>query len=173
MKTIDIATLNQLQIPVNELVIIDIRTPDEYAKVHIPNSINIPLTQLSTTNFTQWQNKTLLFYCKAGHRTQQAESLIAQLNCKTILCLQGGINAWQKVGNKVNYNPKAPLELVRQVQIIVGIMILLGVTFAYLISPYFIILTIFAGLGLLMAGLTGFCGMAKLLMFLPYNKIKE
>ena len=61
-------------------------------------------------------------------------------------------------------NTKAPIEIMRQVQIITGLMILIVI-----VSPYFIIITTFVGLGLLTAGVTGFCGMANLLMILPYN----
>ncbi len=58
----------------------------------------------------------------------------------------------------------------RQVQIIAGFLIVLGVALSYTVSKDFILLSGFVGLGLLVAGVTGFCGMANLLMLLPYNK---
>ena len=80
---------------------------------------------------------------------------------------------WKRCGLTTEVNRKAPLDIMRQVQIVVSLMVLIGVILSYAISPYFIILTIIAGLGLLIAGVTGYCGMANLLMMLPYNKPKK
>lgn len=69
-------------------------------------------------------------------------------------------------------NVKEPLPIMRQVQIIVGFMVLLGVVLSFTVSQYFAILSGFFGAGLLFAGLTGTCGLAVMLEFLPYNKRK-
>ena len=170
MKFIDIAKPNELPTPIENITIIDVRTPSEHARAHIPSSINVPLDRLKKFDASKWRNKTLLFHCKSGNRTRQAEALIDSIPCQRSFCLKGGIEAWKKSGKETISNAKAPLELMRQVQIIAGIIILIGIVLAYLISPYFIIITAVAGLGLLTAGITGFCGMANLLMLLPYNK---
>jgi hypothetical protein len=70
----------------------------------------------------------------------------------------------------VTRDPRAPLELQRQVQIAVGTMILAGFALAWLVSPWFLALPLFAGAGLVFAGLTGFCGMARLLAAMPWNR---
>jgi rhodanese-related sulfurtransferase len=173
MKTIDCQTVEKLTINKDELVFIDIRSPDEFAREHIPNSINIPLSQLSEEAVAELKNKKLLFYCRSGNRTKQAESKISQLPCAEVFCLQGGIDHWKKNGNSTQQDKKAPLELMRQVQIIAGLLILIGVILALTISSYFIIIPAFVGAGLLFAGISGFCGMANLLMLLPYNKTKQ
>jgi len=157
--------------PKNEnTVIIDVREPDEYAKEHIEGSINIPLAKLQSFDFSPYQNATLIFHCKLGSRTKQAAHILANIPCKQAYCLDGGIEQWKQMGLPTQVNLKAPLELMRQVQIIVGLIILIGLGLAYVISSYFLLLPLFAGIGLLIAGFTGFCGMAKLLMMLPYNK---
>jgi hypothetical protein len=38
------------------------------------------------------------------------------------------------------------------------------------VNPWFLGLSLFAGLGLVFAGATGFCGMARVLMMMPWNK---
>lgn len=58
----------------------------------------------------------------------------------------------------------------RQVQITAGILVLLGVIFSFVFSQYFVLLSGFVGLGLLLSGITGYCGMARLLMNMPWNK---
>jgi rhodanese-related sulfurtransferase len=60
--------------------------------------------------------------------------------------------------------------MMRQVQIVAGSLVLAGVLLGWLISPYFFGLAAFVGAGLTFAGISGFCGMAKLLAFLPWNR---
>ncbi|MFN3400784.1 MAG: YgaP-like transmembrane domain [Ferrovibrio sp.] len=49
-------------------------------------------------------------------------------------------------------------------------MAFLGAVLAWFVSPWFILLSGFVGAGLMMAGLTGFCGMARLLAAMPWNR---
>ena len=58
----------------------------------------------------------------------------------------------------------------RQVQIGAGSLVLFGVIGGMLFTPVLYWLAAFVGAGLLTAGLTGFCGMAKLLSHMPWNK---
>ncbi|HCU07143.1 MAG TPA: hypothetical protein DIC42_06175 [Holosporales bacterium] len=60
--------------------------------------------------------------------------------------------------------------IIQQVHIIVGSMVLLGVMLSHIHHEAWIYFSGFFGLGLLFAGLTGWCGMAKLLFLMPWNK---
>ncbi len=62
------------------------------------------------------------------------------------------------------------LPLERQVLAIAGSLVLTGVILSLLVHPYFIALSAFVGAGLMVAGLTGFCGMALLLARAPWNQ---
>ena len=64
-----------------------------------------------------------------------------------------------------------PLPLMRQVQIVAGILILLGVALGYAFNSGFFLLSAFVGAGLTFAGITGFCGMARLLALMPWNRL--
>jgi len=154
----------------DDWVIIDIRTSQEFSREHIPGSINLPLDQLSQVELSQFKNKTLLFHCQAGYRTQQAQKILEKFDCRDSFCLVGGIGAWKAAGKPVVKNTKMPLELMRQVQIVAGSLILISFALAYFFSTVFLVISVFVGFGLLFAGITGFCGMARLLMLLPYNK---
>ena len=77
---------------------------------------------------------------------------------------------WKQQHKPTQLNRNAPLPIMRQVQIIVGFMVLLGIVLAYFVSPGFMFISAFFGAGLLFAGISGTCGLAKLLMLLPYNK---
>lgn len=151
-------------------VIIDIREPSEYAKEHIPGSLNIPSSELGKRDFTADKDKIAVFHCKLGSRTRSFQATLANTGFKEIYCMEGGIEQWKKCGLPTEIDQNAPIDIMRQVQIIAGGLVLLGVVLAYLISFSFILLSAFVGLGLVAAGITGFCGMAKLLSFLPWNK---
>jgi hypothetical protein len=66
--------------------------------------------------------------------------------------------------------PGSPLLLMRQVQIVAGSLLLLSVVLGALVAPIFYILSGFVGAGLIFAGTTGFCSMARLLAFMPWNR---
>jgi hypothetical protein len=63
------------------------------------------------------------------------------------------------------------LPLMRQVQITVGFVSAMGAALALIINPWFAVIPLLAGCGLLFAGLTGFCGLALLLAKMPWNRI--
>ena len=58
----------------------------------------------------------------------------------------------------------------RQVQIAEGVLILIGVVVGYTVNSGFFLLSGFVGAGLLFAGISGFCGMARLLDKMPWNQ---
>ena len=80
--------------------------------------------------------------------------------------LEGGLLAWKSVGLPIVAD-RAALDIMRQVQIIAGSLILLGVLAGWLVSPWFYLIDVMVGAGLLTAGLTGFCSMARLLAKMP------
>lgn len=156
-----------------DIIMIDVRESGEYNREHIAGSYNIPLAKIATTDFSSYKNKKVIFYCRLGNRTRSSENILAATGLKEICCMEGGIEQWKKCGFPTVIDSSAPIDIMRQVQITVGLLILVSLFLTYAVSPLFILLTVFAGLGLLIAGITGFCGMAKLLMFLPWNQFKH
>jgi len=78
------------------LIIIDVRTPEEYNKGHIENAINIDYynpnfqTELKKLDKT----KEYLIHCKSGSRSGKTLNIMKNLNFKNVLNLKGGINGW-------------------------------------------------------------------------------
>ncbi len=87
------------------------------------------------------------------------------------LVLEGGVDAWAAAGLPVDEDKKQPIEIMRQVQIAAGGLVLAGVVLGLLVHPVFFGLSAFVGAGLAFAGLTGFCGMARLLASAPWNRV--
>jgi hypothetical protein len=67
-------------------------------------------------------------------------------------------------------NPRVPVSIIRQVQLVVGTLVLGTSILAALVSPWFLLLTGFFGAGLVFAGATGTCGMASMLAAMPWNR---
>jgi len=148
--------------------LIDIRSESEHLREKISEAECMPIEKISDEQFGK--DDILVFHCQSGNRTQQLQKIISKIHCKEIYILEGGISAWKKSSYPTELDNKAPLPLMRQVQIIVGFMVVLGVILSYTVSPYFNLLSAFFGAGLLFAGLSGYCGLARILMLLPYNK---
>ena len=83
--------------------------------------------------------------------------------------LEGGLQAWKAAGLPIIADHAAP-DLMRQVQTIAGGLVLFGVLAGWLVSPWFYLIDVVVGTGLLTAGLTGFCGMARLLAKMQWNR---
>ena len=60
----------------------------------------------------------------------------------------------------------------KQTRIAVGALIITSVILGITVNPYFFVLTLFIGTGLIYQAFTGFCGMSIILAKLPWNKIK-
>ena len=155
----------------NQVKLVDIRNQDEYLKEHIKGAENKPLDQLSSECFGV--DDTVVFHCQSGNRTRQAEPFFEKLGLDNAFILEGGLNAWKKAKLATEVNINAPFPVMRQVQIVVGFMVLLGVVLAYTVSPFFNLLSAFFGAGLIFAGLSGTCALASILMMFPFNKPKK
>jgi rhodanese-related sulfurtransferase len=81
--------------------------------------------------------------------------------------------AWSEAGLPLERLRNAPLPLMRQVQITAGALVLAGLILSNTVAPAWILLTWFVGAGLVFAGVSGFCGMARLLTLLPWNRVSR
>ncbi|EKP27961.1 rhodanese [Klebsiella michiganensis] len=152
--------------------LIDIRDADEYAREHIPGAELVPLATLTNgAALRASPEETIVFHCQAGSRTQNNAARLAQAAAPAqAKLLAGGIQAWKAAGLPVKEDKSQPLPLMRQVQIVAGVLILLGVALGYAFNSGFFLLSAFVGAGLTFAGITGFCGMARLLALMPWNR---
>lgn len=146
--------------------LIDIRGADEHARSRIPGARNAPLG----SELNLGDAPAVIFHCRSGMRTDaNAAQLAAASPCQAYL-LEGGIDAWRAAGLPVIDDAKAPLEMMRQVQITAGLLVLAGVLLSLTVAPGWIGLSAFVGAGLTFAGVTGWCGMARLLALMPWNR---
>ena len=150
-------------------ILVDIREADEHARERVPGARHNPLSRLSRVEAPA--GAAVIFHCRSGARTAaNATQLADAAGCDAYL-LEGGIDAWKRAGLPLATPPvKQPIEIMRQVQITAGSLVLLGVILGFAVSPKFFALSGFIGAGLTFAGISGWCGMAKVLALMPWNR---
>jgi rhodanese-related sulfurtransferase len=157
----------------DEAVLIDVREVIEYKTCSIPNSRHLPLSDININkaHLPEYKDKKLVLHCKSSKRSMMAcEKLIKEGIKFDIWNLEGGIESW-KDNNLPTISEKNTLPLERQTQIAISTLILSGLSLYYFLeNPIYLILPLAAGLGLLNAGITGWCGMAKFIAKMPWNK---
>lgn len=153
-----------------DAVLIDIRETDEHAREHVLGARLAPLSAIDAHDFDRDHAKVAVFHCKSGMRTQANAAKLLAHGFREAYYLDGGIEAWKRAGLPVHANRKAALEIMRQVQITAGSLVLVGVALGWFVAPHFYILSAFIGAGLTFAGATGWCGMALLLKAMPWNR---
>lgn len=169
-KTITPAELHSRMQQPDAPLLIDIRAPDEYAREHILGARLVPLNAIDAHDFDAERHRVAVFTCRSGNRTTMHAARLLAKGFKEAYLLQGGLDAWKSAGLPVHFNPKAPIDLQRQVQILAGGLAFIGAVLAWFVDPRFILLSGFIGAGLTMAGATGFCGMARVLAAMPWNR---
>jgi rhodanese-related sulfurtransferase len=150
--------------------IVDVREPDEFARMRIRGARNWPLSALGHSKLGLGKATAAVFCCQSGARTaRNAEKLANEAGCDAF-AIEGGIEAWRKASLPVEIDRAQPLPLMRQVQIAAGALVLGATLLGYFASGYFYVLAAAVGAGLLQAGITGWCGMAHLLQVMPWNR---
>jgi rhodanese-related sulfurtransferase len=151
-------------------VVIDIREPDEFARRHVKGARSRPLSGFDDTALKIGAGQGAVFTCRTGMRTAANAAKLAAAVTGEAFVLEGGLNGWLEAGLPVEDDRKAPLEIMRQVQIAAGLLVLAGVALGLAIHPAFFGISAFVGAGLTFSGATGFCGMARLVALMPWNR---
>lgn len=169
MKIIS-ATALKTRLEKNEVILIDVREPAEHRSERIEGAYLIPLGELSYEKLPS-TSLPIVMHCHSGKRSQEAcQKLIQQNPHLEVYSLEGGLSAWQQAGFQVKHSGSAVLALDRQTQCAAGFLALGGVLLGALVDSVFYVIPGFVGLGLMFAGITGWCGMARLLAKMPWNR---
>jgi rhodanese-related sulfurtransferase len=80
-----------------DLVVLDVRTPDEYAAGHVPGARNVPHDQLAARlgELSSMRDKQVVLYCRSGRRSALAEEVLRQAGFKRLLHLEGDFLGWE------------------------------------------------------------------------------
>jgi phage shock protein E len=91
------ALLDRARSADESFVIIDVRTPAEFAQGHVPGAINIPVDQVANRvgELANAKDKDVVLYCRSGKRAAQAADVLKSNGFNKLLHLEGDIAKWE------------------------------------------------------------------------------
>jgi rhodanese-related sulfurtransferase len=76
-------------------ILVDVRTPEEYASGHIPGAINIPHDVIGSQLPTQDRDALIILYCRSGNRSGIAKKTLEAAGFKKVVNF-GAVSRWPK-----------------------------------------------------------------------------
>lgn len=157
------------------LKLIDVRTPAEFNHQRAEKAINVPLDQFDADTiirqFGLSSQQPVYLICKMGGRSQKACNLLEAAGLENVVNVTGGTDKWVSDNLPSIKAGKKPVTIMRQVQMIAGSLVLLGIGLSFL-HPGWLALSTFIGAGLVFSGLTDTCAMGSMLAMMPWNRSK-
>ena len=95
-KSINMDEAFKMMNDINDYIILDVRTYEEYKDGHIPNSINYPNEDIDDKILNVLPNKDqyIFVYCRSGNRSKQASEKLFNMGYKNTIEF-GGINSYK------------------------------------------------------------------------------
>jgi rhodanese-related sulfurtransferase len=173
MKTVSSLSPAELQavLSCGQCQLIDVREAVEHAEERVLGAKLIPLGELERRVAEIDKSQPIYVMCRGGVRGAQAAEKLAALGCPQVKNLEGGILAWKASGLSVERSARRGLPLMQQVQLTIGLCVATGSVLALTQDKRFAFIPLFFGSGLILAGSTGWCGLALLMAKMPWNKV--
>jgi rhodanese-related sulfurtransferase len=176
ISTVTPQKLHEAQRRKQYTALLDVRTAAEYRSGHIPGAQLIPIEELTPDAIAKrfkrpslGHEETLYIICQAGPRAEDAAKRLRQAGYTNLALVEGGTQHWEKAGLPLQRCGRA-IALERQVQIAIGSLLVMKVLLGFSVHELFFALTAFIGVGLIVAGTTRWCGMARLIARMPWNR---
>ncbi len=150
-------------------LLLDVREYPEFAGGRLPGARLLPLAELEGRADELPRDREIVTVCRTGRRSAEAASQLAQRGFEKVSGLDGGVMAWEKAGLSLERDMRAPWALERQVRLVAGLLVLLGLGLSH-VWPVAIALAWFVPAGLVFAAITDSCAMGMLIAKLPWNR---
>ncbi len=76
-------------------LVVDVRTPNEYAARHIEGSVNVPLNRLQERMAELPRDRRIMLHCAGGYRSSVAAGVLHQHGLTQLTEMAGGLAAWE------------------------------------------------------------------------------
>jgi rhodanese-related sulfurtransferase len=152
----------------NGIRLVDVRDYDEFAAAHVAGARCTPLPRL-LEQASAWSTKDpLLVICHSGQRAKEAARTLGEVGFEQVSVVRGGTTACIEAGLPIVRGRKR-IPIQRQVFIGAGAVILSGLTLGLVVPVLQLVAWLAAG-SMIVAGVSGFCPMAKMLAVAPWNR---
>ena len=130
MKTILPVELLKVLSTQPDAALFDVRTPVEYAEVHVPQAISIPLDGLDPQSLVQAgkvrKDEPVYLLCRSGQRATKAAERFTKAGFTQPIVVEGGTLAWIEANLEVARSAVQVVSLERQVRIAAGAIVFAG-----------------------------------------------
>lgn len=92
------------------MLLLDVRTPEEFAAGHIAGAVNIPYDQVASRLEEIPKDKEVVLYCKSGRRSGMAAETLAVNGYTKLGHLDGDMQGWTAAGRPVEGTAPQPAE---------------------------------------------------------------
>jgi rhodanese-related sulfurtransferase len=151
----------------SECIVVDVRSPSEFATGHLAGSLNIPMDQIESRLADIPPEEPVLLVCQSGKRAGICAGLLASRGYN-VRVLEGGL---RNASGTLVVSSVTGWSLERQVRFGAGLLVLASLLLAYAVDAYWLGLTAFVGAGLTFAGATDICLMGSVLARMPWNRL--
>lgn len=79
-------------------VVVDVRTPQEFAAGHVPGAINLPVEAIASWADQVPKDKPVYLYCRSGNRSRQAAEYLKNKGYTNLYNVEGGVLAIERAG---------------------------------------------------------------------------
>lgn len=153
--------------------LIDVREPDEHRAERIDGAANMPLSSFDPARVASPNGVVAVLHCKSGKRSRQAAEKLLAVGHASAHSMAGGIEAWKAAGLPTVIDRSAPMDTMRQTQIVIGTTVLASIIAGVLWTPWALGLGAFMGGGLVYAGLSGTCTLNMIMAKMPWNRSRR
>ncbi len=92
------------------LLVLDVRSPEEFVAGHVPGAVNIPQDQVASRLAEIPKDKEVVLYCRSGRRSGLAAETLEANGYKNLRQLQGDMPGWEKAGLPVEAAGQKPTD---------------------------------------------------------------
>lgn len=159
-----------------DLCLVDVRTAAEVRGEALPGIITMPLDELDADKLQavidrrSQGEQPIYLICQSGKRAQLAADKLAGKLRQPLIIVDGGMNAIKQTGINYLHSHEPIISLERQVRIVSGALIILGIVLGFIVHAGFFGLSAFVGAGLMFSGITDSCAMGMMIAKAPWNK---
>ena len=97
VPTVSVDDLMQAITANEDILILDVRTPGEYAKAHIANSINLPVDEVEekVSRVAPDKSKKTFVHCMSGSRSIVSVDMMVKMGYTNVFDVTSGLLAWR------------------------------------------------------------------------------
>jgi rhodanese-related sulfurtransferase len=85
------------------LLVLDVRSPEEFAQGHVPGAVNISHSEIAQRmdELAPFRETDVILYCERGVRAAKAEAALRAAGFESVLHLNGDMSSWRRNGRPV------------------------------------------------------------------------